>query len=43
MPIQFAIKQGTFMPMTIRMTPAGFDMVAGRGVLSKTMNWVRAQ
>lgn len=39
----FAIKQGKFMPMTIRMTPAGFDMVAGSGVFSKTMNWVRAQ
>jgi len=39
----FATKQGKFMPMTIRMTPAGFDMVAGSGVFSKTMNWVRAQ
>ena len=39
----FAIKQGKFMPMTIRMTPAGFDMVAGSGVFSKTINWVRAQ
>jgi hypothetical protein len=39
----FAIKQGKFMPMTIRMTPAGLDMVAGSGVFSKTINWVRVQ
>lgn len=38
----FAIKQGKFMPMTVRMTPAGLDMVAGAGVFSKTINWVRA-
>jgi hypothetical protein len=24
------------------MTPAGLDMVAGAGVFSKTINWVRA-
>ena len=39
----FAIKQGKFMPMTIRMTPAGLEMVAGSGVFSKTINWVRVQ
>ena len=38
----FAIKQGKFMPITVRMTPAGLDMVAGAGVFSKTINWVRA-
>lgn len=37
----FALKQGKFMPMTIRMTPAGLDMVVGAGVFSKTVNWVR--
>ena len=37
----FALKQGKFMPMTVRMTPAGLDMVAGSGVFSKTINWVR--
>jgi uncharacterized protein (DUF2147 family) len=39
----FALKRGMFVPMTIRMTPAGLDMVAGSGVFSKTINWVRAQ
>lgn len=39
----FAIKQGKFMPMTIHMTPTGFDMVAGAGVFSKTINWARVR
>lgn len=39
----FAIKRGAFVPMTIRMTPAGFEMVAGSGIMSKTINWVRVQ
>ncbi|MEI6241051.1 MAG: hypothetical protein WCR51_11715 [Planctomycetia bacterium] len=38
----FALKRGEFVPMTIRMTPAGFEMVAGAGFLSKTIEWVRA-
>lgn len=37
----FAIKRGQFVPMTIRMTPAGFEMVAGSGIMSKTIEWVR--
>jgi hypothetical protein len=39
----FAMKRGDFVPMTIRMTPAGFEMVAGSGFMSKTINWVRVQ
>jgi hypothetical protein len=37
----FALKRGEFVPMTIRMTPAGFEMVAGKGFMSKTIEWVR--
>lgn len=39
----FALKRGEFVPMTIRATPAGFEMVAGSGLMSKTIEWVRAQ
>ena len=39
----FAFKRGQFVPMTIRMTPAGFEMVAGSGIMSKTIEWVRVQ
>lgn len=39
----FALKRGEFVPMTIRTTPAGFEMVAGSGLMSKTIEWVRAQ
>lgn len=39
----FAIKRGQFVPMTIRMTQAGFEMVAGSGIMSKTIEWSRAQ
>ncbi len=37
----FAIKRGAFVPMTIRMTRSGFEMVAGSGIMSKTIEWVR--
>ena len=37
----FALKRGEFVPMTIRLTAAGFEMVAGSGFLSKTIEWVR--
>jgi len=37
----FALKRGEFVPMTIRMTPAGFEMVAGAGLMTKTIEWVR--
>lgn len=37
----FALKRGQFVPMTIRITPAGFEMVAGSGIMSKTIEWVR--
>ncbi len=37
----FALKRGMFVPMTIRMTSGGFEMVAGAGILSKTIEWVR--
>lgn len=37
----FALKRGEFVPMTIRTTPAGFEMVAGSGFMSKTIEWVR--
>ncbi len=37
----FAIKRGQFVPMTIRMTQAGFEMVAGSGFMSKTIEWSR--
>ena len=37
----FALKRGEFVPMTIRMTNAGFEMVAGSGFMSKTIEWVR--
>ena len=39
----FALKRGEFVPMTIRATPAGFEMVAGAGLMSKTIEWVRVQ
>ena len=39
----FALKRGEFVPMTIRTTAAGFEMVAGSGLMSKTVEWVRAQ
>ena len=39
----FALKRGQFVPMTIRTTPAGFEMVAGSGIMSKTIEWVRVQ
>ncbi|MFM7242845.1 MAG: hypothetical protein ACKO40_01545 [Planctomycetaceae bacterium] len=39
----FAIKRGQFVPMTIRMTQAGFEMVAGSGIMSKTIEWSRVQ
>jgi hypothetical protein len=37
----FAIKRGAFVPMTIRLTRTGFEMVAGSGIMSKTIEWVR--
>jgi hypothetical protein len=27
--------------MTIRMTDSGFEMLAGSGIMSKTVEWVR--
>ncbi len=39
----FAIKRGQFVPMTIKLTPAGFEMVAGSGFMSKTIEWSRVQ
>lgn len=39
----FALKRGEFVPMTIRTTATGFEMVAGAGLMSKTIEWVRAQ
>lgn len=39
----FAIKRGQFVPMTIRTTQAGFEMVAGSGIMSKTIEWSRVQ
>jgi hypothetical protein len=39
----FAVKRGEFVPMTMRMTATGFEMVAGAGFLSKTVEWVRVQ
>jgi uncharacterized protein (DUF2147 family) len=39
----FAIKRGQFVPMTIRITQAGFEMVAGSGIMSKTIEWSRVQ
>jgi hypothetical protein len=39
----FAIKRGQFVPMTIRTTAAGFEMVAGSGIMSKTIEWTRVQ
>ena len=39
----FALKRGEFVPMTIRTTAGGFEMVAGSGLMSKTIEWVRAQ
>jgi uncharacterized protein (DUF2147 family) len=37
----FALKRGMFVPMTIRLTNAGFEMVAGSGLLTKTIEWKR--
>jgi hypothetical protein len=37
----FAVKRGMFVPMTIRTTATGFEMVAGSGMMSKTIEWVR--
>jgi len=39
----FALKRGQFVPMTIRLTANGFEMVAGSGFMSKTVEWVRVQ
>lgn len=39
----FAIKRGQFVPMTIKITASGFEMVAGSGFMSKTVEWVRVQ
>ena len=39
----FAIKRGQFVPMTIKTTATGFEMVAGSGIMSKTVEWVRVQ
>lgn len=39
----FAFKRGQFVPMTIRLTSGGFEMVAGSGLMSKTIEWVRVQ
>lgn len=39
----FAIKRGQFVPMTIKLTSAGFEMVAGSGFMSKTIEWSRVQ
>jgi hypothetical protein len=39
----FAVKRGQFVPMTIKLTPPGFQMVAGSGIMSKTVEWVRVQ
>ncbi|MFM8890789.1 MAG: hypothetical protein ACKOTB_04030, partial [Planctomycetia bacterium] len=37
----FALKRGMFVPMTIRLTNDGFEMVAGSGILTKTIEWKR--
>ena len=37
----FALKRGMFVPMTIRLTSGGFEMVAGSGIMSKTIEWTR--
>ena len=39
----FALKRGQFVPMTIKITANGFEMVAGSGIMSKTVEWVRVQ
>jgi hypothetical protein len=39
----FAFKRGEFVPMTIKMTATGFEMVAGAGFMTKTIEWVRVQ
>lgn len=39
----FALKRGEFVPMTIKITANGFEMVAGSGFMSKTVEWVRVQ
>ena len=39
----FALKRGQFVPMTIKITASGFEMVAGSGIMSKTVEWVRVQ
>ena len=39
----FAFKRGQFVPMTIKLTATGFEMVAGSGFMSKTIEWVRVK
>ena len=39
----FAFKRGQFVPMTIKLTATGFEMVAGAGIMSKTIEWVRVK
>lgn len=39
----FAMKMGQFVPMTIKLTATGFEMVAGSGFMSKTVEWQRVQ
>lgn len=39
----FAFKRGQFVPMTLKQTQAGLEMVAGSGFMSKTIEWSRVQ
>lgn len=39
----FAFKRGQFVPMTMKQTQGGFEMVAGSGIMSKTIAWSRVQ
>lgn len=39
----FAFKRGEFVPMSITLTQAGFEMVAGSGFMSKTVEWIRVR
>jgi len=38
----FAVKKGEFVPAVIRLSAGGFVLTAGKGFMSKKLNWTRA-
>ena len=38
----WAVKKGEFVPAVIRLSAGGFVLTAGKGFMSKKLNWTRA-